>query len=90
MPTIHLIIKGLVQGVFYRASAKEKALDLGLTGWVKNTKEGDVEIKASGDPENLEKLKEWCWQGPSQSKVRNVISEQLQDEEMFQGFSIQR
>ena len=90
MATIHLIIQGLVQGVFYRASAKEKALDLGLTGWVKNTKDGDVEIKASGDPLNLDKLAEWCWQGPSQSKVTRVIKNQLQEEEIFQGFTIQR
>jgi acylphosphatase len=90
MPTIHLIIQGLVQGVFYRASAKEKALFLGLTGWVKNTKEGDVEIMATGDPQKLDKLREWCWQGPSQSRVTNVISEVLQEEEMFHDFSIQR
>jgi acylphosphatase len=90
MPTIHLIIQGKVQGVFYRASAREKALSLGLTGWVKNTREGDVEIMASGKAENLEKFTQWCRQGPPQSKVTNVISGQVNVEEKFQGFSIQR
>ena len=90
MPTIHLLIQGKVQGVFYRASAREKALSLGLTGWVKNTREGDVEIMASGETESLEKFTQWCRQGPPQAKVTNVISGQLHEEEKFQGFSIQR
>ena len=44
MPTIHLLIKGTVQGVYYRASAKEVADRLHLSGWVKNTREGHVEV----------------------------------------------
>ena len=90
MPTIHLIIQGKVQGVFFRATAKDIAISLGLTGWVKNTREGDVEIMASGEAESLEKFTQWCRQGPSQAKVTNVIFGQLNEEEIFQGFSIRR
>ena len=69
MPTIQLIIKGKVQGVFYRASAKEKAEDLGLTGWVKNTPEGYVEIMATGEMDVLERFITWCKKGPSRAFV---------------------
>lgn len=53
MPTFHLLIKGKVQGIFYRASAKETADKTGITGWVKNTPEGDVEAVATGTEEQL-------------------------------------
>ena len=56
MPTVHLLIKGKVQGVFYRASAKEKAGGLKLTGWVKNTPAGDVEAVASSTEENVKEF----------------------------------
>ena len=48
MPTIHILVKGKVQGVFYRATAKEMADRYGITGWVRNTEEGNVELMASG------------------------------------------
>ena len=41
MPTVHLLISGKVQGVFFRATAKDVADEIGITGWVKNTDEGD-------------------------------------------------
>ncbi|MFS8083337.1 MAG: acylphosphatase [Ginsengibacter sp.] len=72
MKTIHLIISGKVQGVFFRASAKKKAKDLNLTGWVKNTLAGNVEIIASGESEVLEKYIKWCHNGPDNARVENV------------------
>jgi len=56
VPTVHLVISGKVQGVFYRASAKEQAEKLQINGWVKNTKEGNVEVLASGSEESLLKF----------------------------------
>ena len=65
METVHLVIKGNVQGVYYRASAKEKANELGIQGWIKNASGGQVEAMASGNKEQLEKFIEWCRHGPN-------------------------
>ena len=73
MPTIHLLIKGKVQGVFYRATAKEVADEIGLRGWVKNTEEGDVEAMVSGSEQELERYIKWAWEGPRRAKVTDVI-----------------
>jgi len=89
MPTVHLIIKGRVQGVFYRASAKQLAKEIGVTGWVKNTDEGDVEIVAAGMEEQLRKLVEWCKVGPTHAKVKEVVIEYL-EEKSFKDFEIRR
>jgi acylphosphatase len=74
MPTIHLIIKGKVQGVFYRASAKKKAEELGVTGWVKNTAEGHVELIATGSDQALETFMAWCRIGPQKANVTELVS----------------
>jgi acylphosphatase len=76
MPTIHLLIKGKVQGVFYRATAKKIADELNLTGWIKNTKDGNVEAAATGNEEQLKEFMNWCKQGPEHAKVEEVIIEQ--------------
>jgi acylphosphatase len=67
-----IIIKGKVQGVFYRASAKEKADELGLNGWVKNRAEGSVEIWVEGADRYVLEMTEWCWQGPARARVDEV------------------
>lgn len=89
MPTFHLLIKGKVQGVFYRASAKKMAETTGITGWIKNTPEGDVEAVAAGTEEQLQQFISWCRKGPSGAKVTDVIvSEQKQI--FFVDFSVRR
>jgi acylphosphatase len=89
MPTIYLLIKGNVQGVFYRATAKKIANELGVTGWIKNTNEGDVEVTASGNEQQLEKFVNWCKKGPDKAAVEEVVVTQ-KDETPFKGFSIIR
>lgn len=89
MPTIHLIIKGKVQGVFYRASAKDVAEVIGVTGWVKNTEEGNVEIMASGTEDQLQQLIAWCKQGPSKATVTDVLLINKK-EQPFKDFKILR
>jgi acylphosphatase len=69
---VHAIIHGRVQGVFFRASTQEKAIELGLTGWVRNRADGKVELLAEGEKEKLEKLIEWCRIGPKHAQVTNV------------------
>lgn len=68
----HIVVYGRVQGVFFRASAEEKARELGLTGWVRNRSDGTVEIVAEGDREALEKLISWCHIGPKHARVTRV------------------
>ena len=89
MPAAHLIVKGKVQGVFYRASAKKMADSMGITGWVRNTDAGHVEILATGSAGNLEKFTEWCKQGPPKAAVANIAVTN-KDEGDFDGFEIRR
>lgn len=86
---IHLIIKGRVQGVYYRASAKEAADKLGITGWVKNTPDGNVEILAQGSDEAIDKFIDWCKQGPEHAIVKEVVISKAPDG-AFEGFEIVR
>lgn len=89
MPTVHLLIKGKVQGVFYRAHAKEMAKQLHITGWIKNTGEGDVEATVSGSEDALREFTQWCKRGPNKADVTHVI-ETKTEERSFDGFSIIR
>jgi acylphosphatase len=87
MPTVHLLIKGKVQGVYYRASAKDRAYELGIKGWIRNTKQGDVEAMASGQLEAITNFINWCKKGPKLASVTTVeISEKA--DQLFDDFSI--
>ena len=89
MPTKRFLIKGKVQGVFYRATAKEVAEKLGLSGWIRNTDEGEVEAMATGTGEQLQAFANWCRKGPPRSRVTG-IDETDAAEEAFTGFKIIR
>ena len=71
------LISGRVQGVFYRASAQRYAQSLGLSGWVRNRRDGRVELLACGEAQVLAELEKWLEIGPEYAKVTNikVISE---------------
>ena len=73
MRALQLLIKGKVQGVFFRATAKEVADKLGLKGWVKNTLDGDVEAFIIGDDKEVQLFIEWSWKGPQSAHVAAVI-----------------
>ena len=72
MPVIHLRIEGRVQGVGFRWFVCERALELGVAGWVKNTPAGDVELAASGDEAKLSLLENAVARGPSGAHVSSV------------------
>ena len=77
MPTIpqariRLIVKGRVQGVYFRASTVQQARHLGLTGWVMNHDDGSVELLAEGRSASIEELIAWCRQGPPGARVDEV------------------
>lgn len=68
----HLIITGLVQGVYYRVTARQEARTLGITGWVKNRQDGAVEAVIEGNRESILKFIDWCRQGPPGAQVSHV------------------
>jgi acylphosphatase len=70
--TISIIVSGKVQGVFYRQTTKEKAIEFGITGEVKNLRDGNVSIIATGTEEQLDLLTEWCKKGPPRAVVTGV------------------
>lgn len=77
---VHCIIKGRVQGVWYRDSARTKARELGISGWIKNVKHGDVETVACGEPEQVEKFKQWLKIGPMLAKVKSLECQEIPTE----------
>ena len=72
MKRIKADITGRVQGVVYRYSCLQEATRLGLSGWVKNRNDGSVRLEAVGSKEALQRLIEWCHQGPTLAIVERV------------------
>jgi acylphosphatase len=85
---VHVLIQGRVQGVWFRASTKQKAEQLGLLGWVRNTADGHVEAVFEGNKQKIEEMIQWCHQGPPLSKVKNVQVTQQNPTYSFEDFSI--
>lgn len=73
MKTVHLEITGKVQGVFFRARAKEVAEAHHISGWIKNTNDGKVEAQITGEDADVESFILWCKEGPEKAKVYNVL-----------------
>jgi acylphosphatase len=67
-----IIVSGRVQGVFYRAFAKEKADELGIKGFVRNQPNGDVYIEAEAEEDDLYKFIKWCNLGPTRAEVDHI------------------
>lgn len=71
----YIKIYGYVQGVSFRYSAKAKAEELGIRGWVRNFQDGSVQIEAEGENDKLKKFIVWCNHGPISARVEKVDSE---------------
>ena len=65
-------VSGKVQGVFFRASTQERALELGVTGFVRNERDGSVYIEAEAGDEILKVFIDWCHVGPAGARVEHV------------------
>lgn len=89
LQTISITVSGVVQGVYYRQSTKEKAMELGISGIVKNLPDGNVHILATGTNDQLDQLVQWCRQGPRGASVTSVNVEKMEVQKYF-GFTIQR
>jgi acylphosphatase len=90
MITVKLTISGKVQGVWYRAAAKDKAIDLGVKGKVWNTSSGDVGAIAQGTQQQIEQFVAWCKEGPPLAKVEQVEVAEIEVVELFEGFMISK
>ncbi|OGT29622.1 MAG: hypothetical protein A3E87_06020 [Gammaproteobacteria bacterium RIFCSPHIGHO2_12_FULL_35_23] len=75
--SLHCIIIGKVQGVYYRAFTQQKAIELGLTGWVRNLQNGDVEAFISGPETLVQKMLKWLYSGPTQAKVSAIHTQEV-------------
>ena len=84
-----LTIHGKVQGVFYRASTKEKAEELGVKGFVRNEPDGTVYIEAEADPQTLEKFIAWCGEG-SPAADPTKIDKKEDEVKNFTGFRVEK
>lgn len=84
----HIFVSGKVQGVFFRSGTRDKALELGIAGWVRNLGDGRVEAVFEGKQEDIEKMVEWCRRGPQYAQVENVevVPEGYRGE--FKGFIV--
>ena len=83
-------VRGRVQGVWFRASAREEANKLSLNGWVANLPDGSVELCVEGSRPKLERLLAWCHQGPPAAGVNLVDPEWLPATGEFTEFEIHR
>jgi acylphosphatase len=91
MESIHLEIRGRVQGVGFRWFVVERARRLGLAGWVKNRPDGNVEVAAAGDPAALELLEAAVAAGPAGAEVQHVEKlDAVQPDSLRSPFAIAR
>jgi len=84
----HATVSGLVQGVFFRATTREEARRLGLTGWVRNLPDGRVEVLACGEEQALRELLSWLGQGPEHANVTDLDYDWYEPREEPSDFSV--
>ena len=82
-----VVVHGLVQGVFFRDSVRQRARDTGVVGWIRNTQDGAVEAVFEGDSDAVERLVAFCHDGPRGARVDRV-DESEEAPEGLSGFAI--
>ncbi len=85
--TVKFRVSGRVQGVFFRISTKQQADTAGLSGWVRNCDDGDVEGMASGTAAQLDAFSRWLAEGPTSARVEELQINEC-DYQSFAGFVV--
>ena len=81
------LVAGRVQGVWFRAATRERALALELRGFARNLPDGGVEVVATGAGDSIDALETWLWQGPPLAKVSSVQRQTLEAGAHYEGFA---
>jgi acylphosphatase len=84
----HVLAKGAVQGVFFRIEVQSLANELGITGWIKNLPDGDVEAVFEGGEDLVMKMVQFCKKGPIGSKVEELVIKEEKFTGEFKDFKI--
>lgn len=74
------VVRGRVQGVFFRAATQQEAQRNSVTGYAKNLADGRVEVLLCGHPDAVGHMKAWLWQGPSAAQVADVSCQLVEDD----------
>ncbi len=87
MKRAHVRVHGSVQGVFFRVETRDRARSLGVSGWVRNLRDGAVEAVFEGPEERVESMVEWCRRGPPGAQVASVDVD-WEDPAREEGFAV--
>ncbi len=85
---IRAVIRGKVQGVFFRMETQEAARRIGVNGWVRNRRDGSVEVLIAGDVEKVDAMLAWCRKGPSMARVDDIETQAIDDQEDHTDFIV--
>jgi acylphosphatase len=88
MKRVRAVVSGRVQGVWYRAHTRDKAVELGVRGYVRNLRDGTVEIMAEGEAAQIDAFLEWAQRGPPLAEVAGVAVAELEPGDGFSGFQV--
>jgi acylphosphatase len=86
--SVYLVIMGRVQGVGFRYFVEHKAIVCHISGWVKNTPDGSVEIEATGEPENLNVFIDWMKIGPTRAIIKTCSVSEITPTRIITNFTI--
>ena len=86
--SVHILVTGKVQGVFFRQATKVIAIKNHVTGWVKNLESGQVEILLEGKDQNVNSIVEWCHNGPANSRVDEIKIKQQKFSGQYSNFEV--
>jgi acylphosphatase len=84
----HVVVRGDVQGVFFRDSTRKEAEANGVAGWVRNRDDGSVEAVFEGSNDAVESMLEWCRSGPSRAQVEDMDVSVEDDSDGLEGFEV--